>query len=305
MNYQNYDNVDISNHKLVFRKVMLPRESLNTPYDFNSVKNLQKISTMLKFSEDLQLDSQVYSDNKEFLIDLVNARHSVIVQNLKHNVETLRKICIMDRNHRTDLRAKNAHLAVKNQAYDKNKISLDFQLEPSNPISTELIKEINDLNYGPEFFNKKGLNIPKTELPVVSIDEINKFISDTAENFDTDITLSNQIPITKSETFIYQFEGTDNSVKIEEIDPSIINDVNFGTTIDKTVVEKYYSTTINKNNDDSRQEFFKIVASTPINDQGVQKYTQCEIFPSINVAPVKKGLKRKFVYEKPLWTIKP
>jgi hypothetical protein len=51
----------------------------------------------------------------------------------------------MDRNHRTDLRAKNAHLAVKNQAYDKNKISLDFQLEQSNPISTELIKEINDL----------------------------------------------------------------------------------------------------------------------------------------------------------------
>ena len=305
MNYQNYDNVDISNHKLVFRKVMLPRESLNTPYDFNSVKNLQKISTMLKFSEDLQLDSQVYSDNKEFLIDLVNARHSVIVQNLKYNVETLRKICIMDRNHRTDLRAKNAHLAVKNQAYDKNKISLDFQLEQSNPISTELIKEINDLNYGPEFFNKKGLNTPKTELPVVSIDEINKFISDTAENFDADITLSNQIPTPKSETFIYQFEGTDNSVKIEEIDPSIINDVNFGTTIDKTVVEKYYSTTINKNNDDSRQEFFKIVASTPINDQGVQKYTQCEIFPSINVTPVKKGLKRKFVYEKPLWTIKP
>ena len=305
MNYQTYDNVDVSNHKLVFRKVLLPRESLNTPYDFNSVKNLQKISTMLKFSEDLQLDSQVYSDNKEFLIDLVNARHSVIVQNLKYNVETLRKICIMDRNHRTDLRAKNTHLAVKNQAYDENKISLDFQLEQSNPISTELIKEINDLNYGPEFFNKKGLNTPKTELPVVSIDEINKFISDTAENFDTDITLSNQIPIPKSETFIYQFEGTDNSVKIEEIDPSIINDVNFGTTIDKTVVEKYYSTTINKNNDDSRQEFFKIVASTPINDPGVQRYTQCEIFPSINVTPVKKGLKRKFVYEKPLWTIKP
>lgn len=305
MNYQTYDNVDVSNHKLVFRKVLLPRESLNTPYDFNSVKNLQKISTMLKFSEDLQLDSQVYSDNKEFLIDLVNARHSVIVQNLKYNVETLRKICIMDRNHRTDLRAKNAHLAIKNQAYDKNKISLDFQLEQSNPISTELIKEINDLNYGPEFFNKKGLNTPKTELPVVSTDEINKFISDTAENFDADITLSNQIPIPKSETFIYQFEGTDNSVKIEEIDPSIINDVNFGTTIDKTVVEKYYSTTINKNNDDSRQEFFKIVASTPINDPGVQRYTQCEIFPSINVTPVKKGLKRKFVYEKPLWTIKP
>jgi len=300
MNYQTYDNVDVSNHKLVFRKVLLPRESLNTPYDFNSVKNLQKISTMLKFSEDLQLDSQVYSDNKEFLIDLVNARHSVIVQNLKYNVETLRKICIMDRNHRTDLRAKDAHLVIKNQAYDKNKISLDFQLEQSNPISTELIKEINDLNYGPEFFNKKGLNTPKTELPVVSIDEINKFISDTAENFDTDITLSNQIPIPKSETFIYQFEGTDNSVKIEEIDPSIINDVNFGTTIDKTVVEKYYSTTINKDNDDSRQEFFKIVASTPINDPGVQRYTQCEIFPSINVTPVKKGLKRKFVYEKPL-----
>ena len=305
MNYQTYDNVDVSNHKLVFRKVLLPRESLNTPYDFNSVKNLQKISTMLKFSEDLQLDSQVYSDNKEFLIDLVNARHSVIVQNLKYNVETLRKICIMDRNHRTDLRAKNAQLAIKSQAYDKNKIRLDFQLEPSNPISTELIKEINDLNYGPEFFNKKGLNIPKTELPVVSIDEINKFISDTAENFDADITLSNQILTPKSETFIYQFEGTDNSVKIEEIDPSIINDVNFGTTIDKTVVEKYYSTTINKNNDDSRQEFFKIVASTPINDPGVQRYTQCEIFPSINVTPVKKGLKRKFVYEKPLWTIKP
>jgi hypothetical protein len=79
MNYQTCDNVDISNHKLVFRKVLLPRESLNTPYDFNSVKNLQKISTMLKFSEDMQLDSQVYSDNKEFLIDLVNARHSVIV----------------------------------------------------------------------------------------------------------------------------------------------------------------------------------------------------------------------------------
>jgi hypothetical protein len=202
----------------------------------------------------------------------------------------------MDRNHRTDLRAKNAHLAVKNQAYDKNKISLDFQLEQSNPISTELIKEINDLNYGPEFFNKKGPNIPKTELPIVSIDEINKFISDAAENFDADITLSNQILIPKSETFIYQFEGTDNSVKIEEIDPSIINDVNFGTTIDKTVVEKYYSTTINKNNDDSRQEFFKIVASTPINNPGVQRYTQCEIFPSINVTPVKKGLKRKFTY---------
>ena len=296
MNYQTYDNVDVSNHKLVFRKVLLPRESLNTPYDFNSVKNLQKISTMLKFSEDLQLDSQVYSDNKEFLIDLVNARHSVIVQNLKYNVETLRKICIMDRNHRTDLRAKNTHLAVKNQAYDKNEISLDFQLEQSNSISTELIKEINDLNYGPEFFNRKGLNTPKTELPVVSIDEINKFISDTAENFDDDITQSNQIPTPKSETFIYQFEGTDNSVKIEEIDPSIINDVNFGTTIDKTVVEKYYSTTINKNNDDSRQEFFKIVASTPINDPGVQRYTQCEIFPSINVTPVKKGLKRKFAY---------
>jgi len=203
MNYQNYDNVDISDHKLVFRKVMLPRESLNIPYDFNSVKNLQRISAMLKFSEDLQLDSQVCCDNKEFLIDLVNARHSVIVQNLKHNVETLRKICVMDRNHRTNLRAKNAQLAIKSQAYDKNKISLDFQLEKSNLISTELIKEINDLNYGPEFFNKKGLNTQQAELPPISVNEIDKIISSVAENFDADITMSNQNPILKSETFVY------------------------------------------------------------------------------------------------------
>jgi hypothetical protein len=284
---ENYDDINASNHKLVFRKVMLPRESLNTPYDFNSIKSLQKISSMLKFAEDMQLDSQVYSDNKEFLIDLVNTRHSVIIQNLKHNVETLRKICTMDRNHRTNLKTKEKQLVDRAQSY-KNNISIDNQIKLSNPMSAELINEINYLNYG------GNLDKPRHDHNFISISEINQIISETAESFDTDVTLSNEVIEPKSDVFIYEFEGTDKTIRIEEIESPISNDINLSSATDKTVIEKYYST-INTNDKESKSEFFKIVATIPLKSEGIRELTQCEIFPAYNVTPVRKGVKRKFV----------
>jgi hypothetical protein len=245
----------ILKHQPVFRKLISTERSHVELIDFNSTISLQKLESLLKIADDVCTGTRVYSDNKEFLVNLVNDRHANIVQLLKDNIETVKLICSMDRNYRSGLKSApklKSHFILPKPVESK----------PKNlPIPNDLIKEINTLNYGGP---QKTLPVSEHYFRPMSMDEINTIISDTAKRFDNSSVNVDQNG-TNSELFVYQIsDPSEPSVIMKEDNPLIIDDINLSDAVNYAVTDEDCPI-INQNDNLDNSEFYSIVVSTPNN----------------------------------------
>ena len=245
----------ILKHQPVFRKLISTEKTNVELIDFNSTVCLQKLESLLKIADDLCTGTRIYSDNKEFLVNLVNERHANIVQMIKANIETVRLICTMDRNYRSGL--KSAPKLKSHFVFPKS-----LESKPKNlPIPDGLIKEINTLNYG-----APQKNLPTSEhfFRPLSMDEINKIISDTAKRFDDASNNASQ-NANDSELFIYQInDPLESDIITEEGHPLVTDDVTLSDAVNYTVIDESCPI-INQHNNLDNSEFYSIVVSTPNN----------------------------------------
>jgi hypothetical protein len=104
MNNDNCKNNYIStvkmDNELMFKKVTDPEIGQFVAIDLSAGRNLRRLSYLLKCVEDLATSTFIHSPAKEFLANIVNTRHSIILQKMRENIETLRLICTIDRNYR-------------------------------------------------------------------------------------------------------------------------------------------------------------------------------------------------------------
>ena len=246
----------ILKHKPVFRKLISTERTQLEAIDYNSALCLQKLESLLKSADSLITGTRIYSDNKEFLVNLVNNRHVDIVRLIKANIETVRLICTMDRNYRAGLNSAprlKGHFASTSQINSSTK---------NLPIPCDLIREINDLNYGGP---RKTIPSSEHSFRPMSMDEINEIISNTAKHFDDTSHGINQDDSTKSELFIYQInDPSETNMVFKEEHPLITNDVSWSDAAISTVND-INCPVINQHDNLSDSEFFNIVISTPNN----------------------------------------
>ena len=86
-------------HKPAFNKITKRELNQSINIDFSSGLYLRKLTHLLKTMDEFVSDTFIYNSNKEFLVNVVNQRNSIIVHKIKENIETVRLICAMDRNY--------------------------------------------------------------------------------------------------------------------------------------------------------------------------------------------------------------
>ena len=287
---------DIGNtvNNTVFKKIKNKKAVQSNTIEYGSGTGLRKLNQLLKLAEDLNLDTFIYNPNKEFLVNVVNERNSIIIQKLKENIETVRLICRMDRHYRSRIfqRKKSKNLLVLDKHFPIDMSMYEQQCTDieggEDALTLSTLNELNDSN-NPSCMQLEQLSLElnqnNSNLVTINTVDLNNILATSNEYLGSETPLIPEAHSSNSEIFVYRVNDFSESDLITEgLPPVVRNDVTLNDTIDTTIVEVNYSNFVNNNVSDNK-EFSKIVISTPSNYTGAELFTYASI-PNIQVEPV-------------------
>ena len=287
---------DIGNtvNNTVFKKIKNKKAVQSNTIEYGSGTGLRKLNQLLKLAEDLNLDTFIYNPNKEFLVNVVNERNSIIIQKLKENIETVRLICRMDRHYRSRIfqRKKSKNLLVLDKHFPIDMSMYEQQCTDieggEDALTLSTLNELNDSN-NPSCMQLEQLSLElnqnNSNLVTINAVDLNNILATSNEYLGSETPLIPEAHSSNSEIFVYRVNDFSECDSITEgLPPVVRNDVTLNDTIDTTIVEVNYSNFVNNNVSDNK-EFSKIVISTPSNYTGAELFTYASI-PNIQVEPV-------------------
>ena len=287
---------DIGNtvNNTVFKKIKNKKAVQSNTIEYGSGTGLRKLNQLLKLAEDLNLDTFIYNPNKEFLVNVVNERNSIIIQKLKENIETVRLICRMDRHYRSRIfqRKKSKNLLVLDKHFPIDMSMYEQQCTDieggEDALTLSTLNELNDSN-NPSCMQLEQLSLElnqnNSNLVTINTVDLNNILATSNEYLGSETPLIPEAHSSNSEIFVYRVNDFSECDSITEgLPPVVRNDVTLNDTIDTTIVEVNYSNFVNNNVLDNK-EFSKIVISTPSNYTGAELFTYASI-PNIQVEPV-------------------
>ena len=287
---------DIGNtvNNTVFKKIKNKKAVQSNTIEYGSGTGLRKLNQLLKLAEDLNLDTFIYNPNKEFLVNVVNERNSIIIQKLKENIETVRLICRMDRHYRSRIfqRKKSKNLLVLDKHFPIDMSMYEQQCTDieggEDALTLSTLNELNDSN-NPSCMQLEQLSLElnqnNSNLVTINTVDLNNILATSNEYLGSETPLIPEAHSSNSEIFVYRVNDFSECDSITEgLPPVVRNDVTLNDTIDTTIVEVNYSNFVNNNVSDNK-EFSKIVISTPSNYTGAELFTYASI-PNIQVEPV-------------------
>ena len=287
---------DIGNtvNNTVFKKIKNKKAVQSNTIEYGSGTGLRKLNQLLKLAEDLNLDTFIYNPNKEFLVNVVNERNSIIIQKLKENIETVRLICRMDRHYRSRIfqRKKSKNLLVLDKHFPIDMSMYEQQCTDieggEDALTLSTLDELNDSN-NPSCMQLEQLSLElnqnNSNLVTINTVDLNNILATSNEYLGSETPLIPEAHSSNSEIFVYRVNDFSECDSITEgLPPVVRNDVTLNDTIDTTIVEVNYSNFVNNNVSDNK-EFSKIVISTPSNYTGAELFTYASI-PNIQVEPV-------------------
>ena len=281
-------------HKVVFKKIKNKKAIQSNTIEYGSGTGLRKLNQLLKLAEDLNLDTFIYNTNKEFLVNVVNDRNSIIIQKLKENIETVRLICTMDRHYRSrtfqkkkskNLSALDKHFSIDMSMYRQQCTDIERgegTLIPSTLNELNNSKNTSCMQLGQL---KSELSRENSNLIDVNIVDLNNILPTSNEYLGSEMPLIPEAHSSNSEIFVYRINNLEEDVSMTEgLPPAVINDVPLTDAIDPAIVEVNCPNVTNNNVLDN-MEFNKIVISTPNNYTGAELFTYFN-FPNIQAEPV-------------------
>ena len=287
---------DIGNtvNNTVFKKIKNKKAVQSNTIEYGSGTGLRKLNQLLKLAEDLNLDTFIYNPNKEFLVNVVNERNSIIIQKLKENIETVRLICRMDRHYRSRIfqRKKSKNLLVLDKHFPIDMSMYEQQCTDieggEDALTLSTLNELNDSN-NPSCMQLEQLSLElnqnNSNLVTINTVDLNNILATSNEYLGSETPLIPEAHSSNSEIFVYRVNDFSECDSITKgLPPVVRNDVTLNDTIDTTIVEVNYSNFVNNNVSDNK-EFSKIVISTPSNYTGAELFTYASI-PNIQVEPV-------------------
>lgn len=287
---------DIGNtvNNTVFKKIKNKKAVQSNTIEYGSGTGLRKLNQLLKLAEDLNLDTFIYNPNKEFLVNVVNERNSIIIQKLKENIETVRLICRMDRHYRSRIfqRKKSKNLLILDKHFPIDMSMYEQQCTDieggEDALTLSTLNELNDSN-NPSCMQLEQLSLElnqnNSNLVTINTVDLNNILTTSNEYLGSETPLIPEAHSSNSEIFVYRVNDFSECDSITEgLPPVVRNDVTLNDTIDTTIVEVNYSNFVNNNVSDNK-EFSKIVISTPSNYTGAELFTYASI-PNIQVEPV-------------------
>ena len=278
---------DKMNSELMFKKVTDPEIGQFATIDLSAGRNLRRLSYLLKSVEDLTSDTFIHNPRKEFLVNVVNKRHSIILQKMRENVETLRLICAMDRNYRARLSKKlRSHSSSIRNSCSPNELALRrehcMEIEGDDEIM-EIIPESKSANTlvtpGCDF---DEIDVDKCNIDLSGLTDLESIISKAADSLSNNTAKPHSSNFNTVENTMENENDRKLSSVLFELDmiegtkTPIINDVK----LDQAANEIMSLTNLSDN-----KEFGTIIMSTS------DKYTKMgfidNFYPlSINTKPV-------------------
>ena len=287
-------NVGNTVNNTVFKKIKNKKAVQSNTIEYGSGTGLRKLNQLLKLAEDLNLDTFIYNPNKEFLVNVVNERNSIIIQKLKENIETVRLICRMDRQYRSRIfqRKKSKNLSILDKHFPIDMSMYEQQCTDiegdEDTIMLSTLNELNNSSY--QSCNQleqssMELNQNNSDLVTINTVDLNNILTTSNEYLGSEMPLIPEAHSSNSEIFVYKVNDfSEDDSMTEGLSPMVRNDVTFTDTVDTTVLEVNYSD-FDNNNVSNNKEFSKIVISTPNNYTGAELFTYASI-PRIQVEPV-------------------
>ena len=287
-------NVGNTVNNTVFKKIKNKKAVQSNTIEYGSGTGLRKLNQLLKLAEDLNLDTFIYNPNKEFLVNVVNDRNSIIIQKLKENIETVRLICRMDRHYRSRIfqrkRSKNLsildkHFPIDMSMYEQQCTDIEgdedtIMLSTLNELNNSSYQSCNQLEQ-----SSLELNQNNSDLVTINTVDLNNILTTSNEYLGSEMPLIPEAHSSNSDIFVYKVNDfSEDDSMTEGLPPMVRNDVTLTDTIDTTVLEVNYSD-FDNNNVSNNKEFSKIVISTPNNYTGAELFTYASI-PRIQVEPV-------------------
>lgn len=242
-------------------------------------KYLRGLVSMSNHIDQLTVNTLIYNPYKDFLVNLVNERNSIISQKLKENVKTIRILCDMDRRFRAREIKKTKSVLIKN----RNVINKATSVEPE--IATEcdnLSQEDEKIVY---VVNPGQYYAPiENEKLVYLINSGHKFkqleINNLEPNIETDLNDSHlSIHECTEQTNIKSYSGLsdidmetlycyygDNEFSIENIKPSMVNHNEVSAVVKTLMTESIYKSETTNSYTVSKAFNEVVVSTIPVNE---------------------------------------
>jgi len=235
-------------HKPAFNKITKRELNQSINIDFSSGLYLRKLTHLLKTMDEFVSDTFIYNSNKEFLVNVVNQRNSIIIHKIKENIETVRLICAMDRNYRAK-RSQNIMMQtlIAPRVYAQNGIQIYRQICSK----AELEVEQNVFQFTTE---KSNLEVPELDLFESNFDiefedrdNSNAISNDELETLFSDTSLVSSVACLDKGPHSSKSDNcekdTRNYLDIEGLTPSITSNPEINEAVNKIMADNKITVT--------------------------------------------------------------
>jgi len=204
----------ITSNRPLFNKIR--KDERPSQVVFNSGMCGRKLRYLQKTLDSINLDTLIYDSNKEFLVNVVNQRNSIIAQLIGENIEAIRLITLMDRNYRLKM-LRNAR---SNCHEHDNDTDIEIIAEINNALKSD---EIMDPKQFHKLDNTSSLVVPGCDFSDVKFEVSNT--SNVTENAELEALISDTAEIINAD-----FENSPNyNLKKVISDYDFLTDLVFGT----------------------------------------------------------------------------